>query len=140
MAAAALDGAAGAAAVVDRPGPRNAPSFALTRVARADVDDVLVPRRRGAGTYGPFAAPRDLYFTNSTGPAQHDRGMWTPASSARSISVGCFRPIATASMGALTSIRRHKRTVGFVVVDMALAAAAKTMLYALITKRCALRQ
>jgi hypothetical protein len=43
-------------------------------------------------------------------------------------------------MGALTSIPFPvKRTVGFVVVDMALAAAAKTT-HALITKRCALRQ
>ena len=44
-----------------------------------------------------------------------------------SISVGRFRPIATASMGALTSDPPVpvKRTVGFVVVDMALAAAAK---------------
>ena len=42
--------------------------------------------------------------------------------------VGRFRPIATASMGALTSQPPVpvKRTVGFVVVDMALAAAAKT--------------
>jgi hypothetical protein len=44
-------------------------------------------------------------------------------------------------MGALTSDPPVpvKRTVGFVVVDMALAAAAKTT-HALITKRCALRQ
>ena len=43
------------------------------------------------------------------------------------MSVGRFRPIATASMGALTSIPPPvKRTVGFVVVDMALAAATKT--------------
>ena len=39
--------------------------------------------------------------------------------------MGRFRPIATASMGALTSIPPPvKRTVGFVVVDMALAALA----------------
>ena len=42
--------------------------------------------------------------------------------------MGRFRPIATASMGALTSEPPVpvKRTVGFVVVDMALAAAART--------------
>ena len=58
-----------------------------------------------------------------------------------SMIVGRFRPIATASMGALTSDPPVpvKRTVGFVVVDMALAAAAKTA-QNLITKRCALRQ
>jgi len=56
------------------------------------------------------------------------------------MSVGRFRPIATASIGALTSTPPPvKRTVGFVVVDMALAAAAKTA-QNLITKRCALRQ
>jgi hypothetical protein len=43
-----------------------------------------------------------------------------------SISVGRFRPIATGSIGALTSdpLVPVKRTVGFVVVDMALAALA----------------
>jgi hypothetical protein len=42
------------------------------------------------------------------------------------MSVGRFRPIATASIGALTSEPPVpvKRTVGFVVVDMALAALA----------------
>ena len=50
------------------------------------------------------------------------------------MNVGRFRPIATASMGALTSEPPVpvKRTVGFVVVDMALAAATKTA-HALIT-------
>ena len=55
--------------------------------------------------------------------------------------VGRFRPIATASMGALTSQPPVpvKRTVGFVVVDMALAAAAKTthaFMAAALTLKC----